>query len=128
MAGFDPCARSNIQVPDLDSISQSETELPRLRDEKGLQSQASPPRLWPLSVTESAARSRRHQESNLAPIPDNQPSLAERLASETVRLTDGAKALRPGREQDAMVRKARLMETASQINDWLTSPGQRAPR
>jgi len=64
----------------------------------------------------------------LAPIPDNQPSLAERLASETVRLTDGAKALRPGREQDAMVRKARLMETASQINDWLTAPGQRAPR
>jgi hypothetical protein len=68
------------------------------------------------------------QESNLAPIPHNQPSLRERLASEVSRLTDGAKALRPGREQDAMVRKARLMETASQINEWLTSPGQRAPR
>ena len=40
----------------------------------------------------------------------------------------GAKALRPGREQDAMVRKARLMETAAQIDEWLTSPGQPAPR
>ena len=68
------------------------------------------------------------QESDLPPISNNQPSLQERLASEASRLTDGAKALRPGREQDAMVRKARLMQTASQINEWLTSPGQRAPR
>lgn len=60
--------------------------------------------------------------------PQNQPSLQERLASEVLRLTDGAKALRPGHEQDAMVRKARLMQTASQINEWLTSPGLRAPR
>ena len=64
----------------------------------------------------------------MALIPQNQPSLRERLASEVLRLTDGAKALRPGREQDAMVRKAHLMETASQINEWLTSPGLRAPR
>jgi len=69
-----------------------------------------------------------HQESNLAPTPPTQPSLRERLASEVLRLTDDAKALRPGREQDEMVRKARLMETASQINEWLTSPGLRAPR
>ena len=64
----------------------------------------------------------------MAPIPQNQPSLRERLASEVLRLTDGAKTLRPGREQDAMVRKARLMQTASQINEWLTSPGLQAPR
>jgi hypothetical protein len=69
-----------------------------------------------------------NQESDLPPIPQNQPSLRERLASEVLRLTDGARALRPGREQDAMVRKARLMETASQINEWLTTPGLRAPR
>jgi len=68
------------------------------------------------------------QESDLLPISQSQPSLRERLSSEALRLTDGAKALRPGREQDAMVRKARLMQTASQINEWLTSPGQRAPR
>jgi len=68
------------------------------------------------------------QESDLPPVSHNQPSLRERLASEASRLTDGARALHPGREQDAMVRKARLMETASQINEWLTSPGQRAPR
>ena len=64
----------------------------------------------------------------MAPIPQHQPALRERLASEVLRLTDGAKALRPGREKDAMVRKARLMETASQINEWLTSPGLRVPR
>jgi hypothetical protein len=68
------------------------------------------------------------QESNVPPIPPNRPALRERLASEVLRLTDDAKALRPGREQDAMVRKARLMQTASQINEWLTSPGLRAPR
>jgi len=68
------------------------------------------------------------QESDLLPTSQRQPSLRERLSSEAVRLTNGAKALRPGREQDAMVRKARLMQTASQINEWLTSPGQRAPR
>jgi hypothetical protein len=54
--------------------------------------------------------------------------MRERLGSEASRLTDGAKALRPGHEQDAMVRKARLMETAAQINEWLASPGQPALR
>jgi hypothetical protein len=42
--------------------------------------------------------------------------------------TDNAQALRPGPEREAMLRKARLVETASHIDEWLATPGLRAPR
>jgi hypothetical protein len=42
--------------------------------------------------------------------------------------TDNAPALRPCPEREAMLRKARLVETASHIDEWLASPGLRAPR
>ena len=58
----------------------------------------------------------------------NQPSLRDRLAAEGARLSNRATALAPGPEQDAMIRKARLMETASQLNEWLTPSGSRASR
>ena len=65
----------------------------------------------------------------MSPNPTgNQPSLRDRLASEGVRLRNRAQALGPGPEQDEMIRKARLMQTASHINEWLTSPGLRPPR
>jgi hypothetical protein len=46
---------------------------------------------------------------------------------EAVRTGDAAKPFLPGLQRDAMLRKARLVETASHINDWLTSPGLRTP-
>jgi hypothetical protein len=42
--------------------------------------------------------------------------------------TDNVPAVRPGPEREAMLRKARLVETASHIDEWLASPGLRAPR
>ena len=36
--------------------------------------------------------------------------------------------VRPGPDREAMLRKARLMETALHIDEWLASPGLRAPR
>jgi hypothetical protein len=33
-----------------------------------------------------------------------------------------------GKERDALVRKARQLETASQINQWLSSPGLQPPK
>ena len=33
-----------------------------------------------------------------------------------------------GREREALVRKARQLETASQINQWLSSPGLQPPK
>jgi hypothetical protein len=56
------------------------------------------------------------------------PPLRDLLALEAVRIKDAAKALLPGLQRDAMLRKARVVETASHINDWLASRGLRAPR
>ena len=36
-----------------------------------------------------------------------------------------AEKLPHGKERDALVRKARQLRTASQINEWLSSPGPR---
>jgi hypothetical protein len=33
-----------------------------------------------------------------------------------------------GREREALVRKARQLDTASQINQWLSSPGLQPPK
>ena len=38
-----------------------------------------------------------------------------------------AQNLPHGKERDALVRKARQLETASQINQWLSSPELRPP-
>lgn len=38
-----------------------------------------------------------------------------------------ATLLPQGPERDALLRKARQLETASEVNSWLTSPGLRPP-
>nr|WP_284275894.1 hypothetical protein [Bradyrhizobium iriomotense] len=50
------------------------------------------------------------------------------------RLTDAARQLRreaqdtpPGVERERLIRRARQAETASHINEWLTSPGLKPP-
>ena len=53
--------------------------------------------------------------------------LQDRLALHALRLKEEAQALRPGPERDAMIRRARQAETASHLQDWLLSPGLRAP-
>ena len=54
-------------------------------------------------------------------------SLEERLSEEAKRLRAEAKLLPPGVARDEMIRKARHAETASHMNEWLTSPGLRSP-
>jgi hypothetical protein len=39
-----------------------------------------------------------------------------------------AEQLPYGKEREALMRKARQLETASHINEWLTSPGLQSPR
>jgi hypothetical protein len=39
-----------------------------------------------------------------------------------------AQKLPRGKERDALVRKARQLETASQINQWLSSPELQPPK
>jgi hypothetical protein len=50
-------------------------------------------------------------------------SFEERLAFEAERLRARAKQFQPGLRRDELLRKARQAETASHINEWLTSPG-----
>jgi uncharacterized coiled-coil protein SlyX len=56
------------------------------------------------------------------------PSLETRLALEALRLKEAAKVLPRGEERMAMIRKASQIETASHINEWLSSPGLQPPR
>ena len=53
--------------------------------------------------------------------------LQDRLALHALRLKEEAQALPPGAERDAMIRRARQVEPASHLQDWLLSPGLRAP-
>jgi hypothetical protein len=54
-------------------------------------------------------------------------SLEDRLADQAQRFRDQAKTLPPGRERDELMRKARQAETASHINEWVSSAGLRPP-
>jgi hypothetical protein len=56
------------------------------------------------------------------------PPLRDLLALEAVRIRDAAKAFLPSLAHDAMLRKARVAETASHINDWLASRGLQPQR
>jgi hypothetical protein len=49
-------------------------------------------------------------------------SLEERLADEAKRLREEAKLLPPGAVRDEVLRKARQMEAASHMNEWLAAP------
>jgi hypothetical protein len=55
-------------------------------------------------------------------------SFEGRLANQAKRLRDQAKTLPPGIERDDLLRRARQAETASHINEWLTSPGLALPK
>jgi hypothetical protein len=54
-------------------------------------------------------------------------SFPDRLANEAVRLREEAEALPHGPERDALLKKARQADTASHMDEWLSSPGLRPP-
>ncbi|MGK7059223.1 hypothetical protein [Bradyrhizobium sp. RT7b] len=55
-------------------------------------------------------------------------SLEGRLADEAKRLREKARSLPPGIERERAIRKARQVETGSQMSEWLRSPGLQAPK
>jgi hypothetical protein len=55
-------------------------------------------------------------------------SLEERLSEQAKRLRAEAKLLPPGAVREELIRKARQAETASHMNEWLTSPGLQPPK
>jgi hypothetical protein len=66
----------------------------------------------------------------MPPTQPHQPkaALETRLALEALKLKETAKALPHGQERAALIRKARQFETASHLNEWLSSPGLQSPR
>jgi hypothetical protein len=65
-------------------------------------------------------------------MPSGQPNqpkalLQSRLALAAWRLKEEAKVLPRGAEREALI-KARQMETASHVNDWLSSPAVQPPK
>jgi hypothetical protein len=55
-------------------------------------------------------------------------SLSERLEQEAARLRSLAEQLPNGPQREQILRKARQAETATHIDEWLSSPGVQAPR
>ena len=54
-------------------------------------------------------------------------SLKDRLAVEAQRLRDEARTLPLGAKRDRLMRRARQLETAASIDQWLSSPGLQLP-
>ena len=52
----------------------------------------------------------------------------ERLSQEAEQLREQTEAMPPGNEREELLRKARQAETASHINEWLSSPGLQSPK
>jgi hypothetical protein len=51
----------------------------------------------------------------------------DRIAAEKAKLEAQAAKLKPGPQVDALREKIRQLETASHMNEWLSSPGLQSP-
>ncbi len=56
------------------------------------------------------------------------PTLYERLTDEKKRIEAAAALLGPGLIRNKLLEKLRQLDVAAHINEWLSSPGLRAPR
>ena len=54
-------------------------------------------------------------------------SLNERLEREAARLREQAEQLSHGPEREKLLRRARQAETATHVDEWLSSPGLQSP-
>lgn len=54
-------------------------------------------------------------------------TLEQRLEEQAQRLRNEAKGTPPGIARERLIRRARQAETAGQVQQWLNSPGLRAP-
>jgi hypothetical protein len=55
-------------------------------------------------------------------------TIEEKWRQQSEAAKNEAQKLPHGKEREALVRKARQLETASRINKWLSSPGLAAPK
>jgi hypothetical protein len=54
-------------------------------------------------------------------------TIEEKWRQQSEAAKNEAKNLPHGKERDALIKRARQLETASQINQWLSSPELKAP-
>jgi hypothetical protein len=54
-------------------------------------------------------------------------SFEDQITAEKSQLGAQAASLPPGPQKDALLKKIRQLETASHVNEWLTSPGLQPP-
>ena len=57
----------------------------------------------------------------------HEKTFEERLADAAYRFREAAAKLCPGTEQDLLLQRARQAETASHLNEWLSSKGLQTP-
>jgi len=55
-------------------------------------------------------------------------SLKDRLASWAKEVAEQAAKLPPSAERDALIKKARQVEIANHLGDWMSSPGLQPPK
>jgi hypothetical protein len=55
-------------------------------------------------------------------------SLKDRLILWSQKVREDAEKLRPGPEQDVLLKKARQADTAAHLDQWANSPGLRSPK
>ncbi|WMT73104.1 hypothetical protein NL528_34815 [Bradyrhizobium sp. Ash2021] len=55
-------------------------------------------------------------------------TLDQRLSEQAERLRKEAQGTPPGVKRDELLRRARQAETAAHMQEWITSPGLRAPQ
>ena len=60
-------------------------------------------------------------------LVDKSPTLYERLAEQRRRLEDEAGQAEPGSARSKLLEKIRQLDVAAHVNEWLSSPGLRAP-
>jgi hypothetical protein len=60
--------------------------------------------------------------------PSRKYSFEDRIAEEKKRLEERASLLPNGLPKNQLLRKIRQLETASHLNEWLSSPGLQRPR
>jgi hypothetical protein len=58
----------------------------------------------------------------------SRPALEIRISQRAKELEEQAWRMPPGPERDELLRRARRIDVATHINEWLTSPGLRPPK
>jgi hypothetical protein len=77
--------------------------------------------LSPFAKQETSMTAKRNRRKNSVPFD-------ERLQKAASEAREAAQRLPQGQEREALLKKARQVETAADLNEWLTSPGLQSPR